>query len=116
VGVAIVEHVGPGSGRKAALKASIRSVRPTIVACLPPENSLSVLRASSTGSVRQPSFGTAKKFNSARLASWRACSGMSSDLVSTTKRARFCVTPCLASMVFLRASAQQILLVKLDAA
>ena len=65
------------SGRPHSARRCAR-VRPTIVACLPPENSASVFSASSTGSVRQPAIATAKKFSSARLASWRACSGMSS--------------------------------------
>src|SRR5258708_15552474 len=113
----------------------MRSLRPTIVACLPPENSARVFSASATGAVRQRAMATAKKFNSARLASWRARSGMSSHLVSTTKRARVWVTPGRGSMVFLlagartsrsahdhdadlevRAPLQQILFMKLDAA
>src|SRR6516165_6488718 len=48
--------------RNTALNTSIRSLRPTTVACLPPENSASERSAISTGLVRQPARATAKKF------------------------------------------------------
>jgi hypothetical protein len=90
--------LAPAALRKAALSASIRSRRPTTVACRPPENSDSDFSAIATGSVRQPASATAKKFSSARLASWRASAGMSSQRVSTTKRARVSVVPGLGCM------------------
>jgi hypothetical protein len=90
--------LAPAAFRKAALSASTRSPRPMTVACRRSENSASDCSASSTGPVRQPASATAKKFNSARLASCRIASGTSSQRASTTKRARFCVMPGLCSM------------------
>ena len=87
------------SGRPHSRRRSARSGRRSSPACRR-RTRRAIFSASSTGSVRQPAIATAKKFSSARLASWRACSGMSSHRVSTTKRARFCVTPGLGSMIF----------------
>ena len=75
MGVAIVEDVGArrveeGRAQRidALAAADHRRLRP-------PENWASDLSAISTGSVRQPASATAKKFSSARLASWRAAFG-----------------------------------------
>ena len=68
MGVAEISTLAPAALRNAALNTSMRSVRPTTVACLPPENSESERSAISTGAVRQPASATAKKFISERLA------------------------------------------------
>ncbi len=69
--------LAPAAFRKAALRASMRSLLPTTVACLRSENSASERSAISTGSVRQPASATAKKLSNARLAAWRTLSGIS---------------------------------------
>src|SRR5215831_14416514 len=84
--------------RNAALNASVRSRRPITVAWPCPENSWSDLRAISTGALRQPASATAKKFNKARFACWRAAAGTSSQRASTAKRARIGVTAGACSM------------------
>src|SRR5262245_59254123 len=76
----------------------MRSLRPMIAACLPPENIARVRKASSTGSVRQPASATAKKLSRARLASCLACAGTSSQRVRTTNRASAGVTSERGSM------------------
>jgi len=54
--------------RNAALSASMRSVRPTTVACLPRRIQRASAMRFSTGPVRQPASATAKKFMNERLA------------------------------------------------
>jgi hypothetical protein len=58
MGVAVIMDIGAGGIENAALSASMRSRRPTIVACLPPENSASERSAISTRPVRQPASTT----------------------------------------------------------
>ena len=95
--------------RNTALNASIRSLRPTTVACLPPENSASERSAISTGLVRQPARATAKKFINERLAWWATSGGISSHRVVAMKWAKFCVTPNVGGIVILVLRAQTII-------
>ena len=76
VGVAIVEDVGAG-GVEERRTQRIDPLAPADHGRLPAAGEFRqrLQRQLATGSVRQPASATAKKFSSARLASWRALGG-----------------------------------------